>query len=39
LRLNLRGDGFDWALYLDYHDRYKLMRVAIPADNTEVVRD
>jgi hypothetical protein len=37
LRLNLRGDGFDWALYLD--DRYKLMRVAIPADNTEVVRD
>ena len=39
LRLNLRGDGFDWALYLDDHDRYKLMRVAIPADNTEVVRD
>ena len=39
LRLNLRGEGFDWALYLDDHDRYKLMRVAIPADNTEVVRD
>ncbi len=39
LRLNLRGDGFDWALYLDDHDRYKLIRVAIPADNTEVVRD
>jgi hypothetical protein len=39
LRLNLRGEGFDWALYLDDHDKYKLMRVAIPADNTEVVRD
>jgi len=39
LRLNLRGEGFDWALYLDDHDQYKLMRVAIPADNTEVVRD
>lgn len=39
LRLNLRGEGFDWALYLDDHDRYKLMRVAIPADNTDVVRD
>jgi hypothetical protein len=39
LRLNLRGEGFDWALYLDDQDRYKLMRVAIPADNTEVVRD
>ncbi len=37
LRLNLRGDGFDWALWLD--DQFKLIKVAIPADNTEVVRD
>jgi hypothetical protein len=39
LRLNLRGDGFDWALWLDDHDQFKLIKVAIPADNTEVVRD
>lgn len=39
LRVNLRGEGFDWALWLDDHDQFKLMKVAIPADNTEVVRD
>jgi hypothetical protein len=39
LRLNLTGDGFEWALWLDESDRFKLMRIAIPADNTEVVRD
>jgi hypothetical protein len=39
VRLNLKGDTFDWALWLDDHDQFKLMRVAIPADNTEVVRD
>jgi hypothetical protein len=39
LRLNLTGDTFDWALWLDDHDQFKLMRVTIPADNTEVVRD
>jgi hypothetical protein len=39
LRLNLKGDTFDWALWLDDHDQFKLMRVAIPADNTEVIRD
>jgi len=39
LRLNLKSDDYDWALWVDGHDQYKLMRVAIPADNTEVVRD
>jgi hypothetical protein len=39
LRLNLTGEGFEWALWLDEHDQFKLMRIAIPADNTEVVRD
>ncbi len=39
LRLNLHGDQFDWALWVDDHDHFKLMKVAIPADNTEVVRD
>jgi len=28
-----------WALGPDEHDHFKLMRIAIPADNTEVVRD
>ena len=39
LRLNLTGESFEWALWVDDHDQFKLMRVAIPADNTEVVRD
>jgi hypothetical protein len=38
-RLNLKGDDFDWALWVDEQDHFKLIRVAIPADNTEVVRD
>jgi hypothetical protein len=39
MRLNLKGDAFDWALWVDEQDQFKLIRVAIPADNTEVVRD
>jgi hypothetical protein len=39
LRLNLTGENFEWALWVDDHDHFKLIRVAIPADNTEVVRD
>lgn len=39
LRLNLKGDNVDWALWVDDHDQFKLMRVEIPADSTEVVRD
>jgi hypothetical protein len=39
MRLNLSGENFQWTLWVDDHDHFKLMRVAIPADNTEVVRD
>lgn len=39
LRLNLTGESFDWALWVDDRDQFKLIQVAIPADNTEVVRD
>jgi hypothetical protein len=39
LRLNLTGEGFEWALWVDDQDQFKLMRIAIPADNTEIVRD
>jgi hypothetical protein len=39
LRLNLKGENYLWALWVDDKDHFKLMRVSIPADNTEVVRD
>ena len=39
LRLKLSGENFEWALWLDDHDQFKLIKVAMPADNTEVVRD
>jgi hypothetical protein len=39
LRLNLKGESFSWALWVDEKDTFKLIRVLIPDDNTEVVRD
>jgi len=39
LRLNLKGDEFSWALWVDDKDHFKLMRVLIADANTEVVRD
>jgi len=39
MRLNLKGEDADWALWVDDQDQFKLIRLAIPADNTEVVRD
>ena len=33
----LKSDGGDWALWLD--DQFKLVRILIASDNTEVVRD
>jgi hypothetical protein len=39
LRLNLIGENFEWNLWVDAQDQFKLIRVAIPADDTEVVRD
>jgi hypothetical protein len=39
LRLNLTGENFAWSLWVDDQDHFKLIRVAIPADETEVVRD
>lgn len=39
LRLNLSGESFSWALWVDGKDHFKLMRVVIADDNTEVVRD
>ena len=39
LRLTLKGEAFTWSLWVDDKDQFKLMRVLIPDDNTEVVRD
>lgn len=39
LRLNLKGEEFSWVLWVDDQDQFKLMRVLIAADNTEVLRD
>jgi hypothetical protein len=33
----LKSDGGEWAMWLD--DQFKLVRILIPGDNTEVVRD
>jgi hypothetical protein len=38
-RLNLKGDEFAWTLWVDDKDQFKLVRVLIADDNTEVVRD
>ena len=39
LRLSLKGETFSWTLWVDEKDKFKLIRVDIPDDNTEVVRD
>jgi hypothetical protein len=33
----LKSDAGDWSLWLD--DQFKLVRILVPADNTEVLRD
>ncbi len=38
-RLNLKGEQFSWSLWVDEKDQFKLVRVEIADDNTEVVRD
>jgi len=39
LRINIKSDDDEWALWLDPQDHYKLMRVVKSGANTEVVRD
>jgi hypothetical protein len=38
-RFNLKFEGGDWALWLDDRDHYKIVKISIPAEKTEVVRD
>ena len=37
IRLNLRTESGDWLLWLD--NTYKLVRIVVAGENTEVVRD
>ena len=37
IRLNLKSDAGDWALWLD--DQFKLQRIVVPGENIEVIRD
>jgi hypothetical protein len=39
LRINIKSDDDEWALWLDPQDHYKLLRVVKSGANTEVVRD
>jgi hypothetical protein len=39
LRLSLKGEAFNWTLWVDDKDHFKVIRVDIPEDNTQVVRD
>jgi hypothetical protein len=39
LRLNLKDDSGQWALWLDDQNMFKLIRIVIPGLNTEVLRD
>jgi hypothetical protein len=39
LRLDLKGESFKWTLWIDDNDHFKIIRVDVPDDNTEVVRD
>jgi hypothetical protein len=39
LQLKMSGEGFEWTLWVDGRDQFKLVKVEIPADNTEVLRD
>ena len=39
MRVNLKSDSGDWSLWVDDGDQFKLIRILIAADSTEVVRD
>jgi hypothetical protein len=39
VRLHLKDDSGDWMLWLDDQNSFKLMRIVVVGDNTEIVRD
>jgi hypothetical protein len=38
-RFTLKFEGGEWSLWLDDQDHFKLIKIAIPAEKTEVIRD
>jgi len=36
-RLTLKGDTGEWTIWVD--DQFKVQKMSVPADNTEIVRD
>jgi len=38
-RFNLKFEGGEWALWLDDQDHYKIVKISIPSEKTDVVRD
>jgi hypothetical protein len=38
-RFSLKFEGGEWTLWLDDQDHYKLVKIAIPSEKTEVIRD
>ncbi len=39
LKVSLKQESGDWTLYLDDQNMFKLMRIVVAGNNTEVVRD
>jgi hypothetical protein len=39
LKVSLKQESGDWTLYLDDQDHFKLIRILVPGNNTEIVRD
>ncbi len=39
LRLNMKDDSGDWALWLDEQNQFKLVRIVVPSNSTEVIRE
>jgi hypothetical protein len=37
IRLNLKTEGSEWGMWLD--SNYKLVRIVVASENTEVLRD
>ena len=39
LHLSIAGEAFQWSLFVDETDHFKLIKIVVPEANTEVVRD
>jgi len=37
--VNLKDDSGEWALWLDDQNMFKLVRIPVASNNTEVLRD